>query len=228
MSSQKSALIVGASRGLGLAIVEELLARGWSVIGTCRQGKPTPLHAVENERLAIETVDITRDDEIAALRSRLQGKSLDVLFVNAGVANAKGMGETVGEIAPDEFVKVMVTNALAPMRALEQLTANVGEGGVVGAMSSGQGSLTDNVRGGNDVYRASKAALNMLMRSFSVRHPDKAHLLLAPGWVQTDMGGAGARFTIAEVIKDLVDTLVAQQGRNGLHYVDRFDKPVNW
>ena len=228
MSSQKSALIVGASRGLGLAIVEELLARGWRVTGTCRQGKPTPLHAIQNERLSIETVDITRDDELAALTLRLQGKAFDVLFVNAGIANAKGMGETVGEIAPDEFIRVMVTNALAPMRVLERLTANVVEGGVVGAMSSGQGSLTDNVRGGNDVYRASKAALNMLMRSFSLRHPSKAHLLLAPGWIQTDMGGPGARFTIGEVIKDLVDTLVAQQGRLGLRYVDRFDKPVNW
>jgi NAD(P)-dependent dehydrogenase (short-subunit alcohol dehydrogenase family) len=139
------------------------------------------------------------------------------------------MQETIGEISTEEFVRVMVTNTLSPMRVLERLTENVRQGGVVGVMSSGQGSLSDNENGGNDVYRASKAALNMVMRSFAVRQgKDRALLLLAPGWIKTDLGGTGARFSVEEVIGDIVDTIVAQEGKTGLHCLDRFGKPVRW
>ena len=96
-------------------------------------------------------------------------------------------------------------------------------------MSSGQGSIADNENGGNDVYRASKAALNMIMRSFAVRKgKNRALLLLAPGWIKTDMGGKEAKFTVEEVIGDIVDTIVAQEGKTGLRYLDRFGKPVRW
>ena len=123
----------------------------------------------------------------------------------------------------------MVTNALAPMRILERLTENVRPGGVVGVMSSGQGSIADNENGENDTYRASKAALNMMMRSFAVRQgKDRALLLLAPGWIKTDLGGPGARFTAEEAIGDIVDTIVAQEGKVGLRYLDRLGMPVRW
>ncbi|MBU2548879.1 MAG: hypothetical protein KKB20_10735 [Proteobacteria bacterium] len=79
------------------------------------------------------------------------------------------MKENIGEISTKEFVQVMVTNTLSPRRLLEQLTENVRQGGVVGVMSPGQGSITDNENGSNDVYRISKAALNMIIRSFVVR-----------------------------------------------------------
>jgi NAD(P)-dependent dehydrogenase (short-subunit alcohol dehydrogenase family) len=96
-------------------------------------------------------------------------------------------------------------------------------------MSSGQGSIADNENGGNDVYRASKAALNMIMRSFAVRKgKDRALLLLAPGWIKTDIGGQNAKFSIEDVIGDIVDTIVAQEGKIGLQYLDRFGKPVRW
>jgi len=122
-----------------------------------------------------------------------------------------------------------VTNTLSPMRVLEQLAEFVRNGGVIGAMSSGQGSIADNENGGNDVYRASKAALNMVMRSFSVRKGnDFSLLLLAPGWIKTDMGGQNAKFSIEDVIEDIVNTIVAQEGKSGLQYLDRFGKTVRW
>ncbi len=96
-------------------------------------------------------------------------------------------------------------------------------------MSSGQGSIADNERGGNDLYRASKAALNMIMRSFAARKgKERAILLLAPGWIKTDLGGPEAKFSIDEVIGDIVDTIVAQEGKSGLRNLDRFGQPVRW
>lgn len=230
MSKQKSALIVGASRGLGLTIVRELLDRGWKVTGTVRDPKKIQLHALVEqyqEHLEIEHVDITETNQIADLKNRLIGRSFDLLFVNAGITNDQY--ETIGEVSTEEFVRVMVTNSLSTMRVVEQFTENVRLGGTVGVMSSGQGSVADNEKGEFEVYRASKAALNMLMRSFAARRgKDHALLLLAPGWVKTDMGGPDAKFTIEEVIHDMVDTILAQEGRRGLQYLDRLGKTVRW
>jgi NAD(P)-dependent dehydrogenase (short-subunit alcohol dehydrogenase family) len=230
MAANKTAVIIGASRGLGLAIVEELLERGWRVVGTCRHGKPTQLHALAErfpDMLEIEKVDITKTDEISALKSRLEGRIFDLLFVNAGVTSPRY--ETIGAVTTEDFVRVMITNSLSPMRILEQLVENVRIGGTIGIMSSGQGSVADNEKGEFEVYRASKAALNMLMRSFAARRgKDHALLLLAPGWVKTDLGGPDAKFAVGEVILDIVDTIVAQERKTGLQYLDRFGKTVRW
>ena len=227
-----TALIVGSSRGLGFAITGELLKRNWNVIGTVREGKRTELHDLVEKwkgKLQIRYLDITMPAQIESLKSDLIGESLGLLFVGAGVANDKGMKETIGEISTEEFVRAMVTNTLSPMRVLEQLTENVRPGGVVGVMSSGQGSIANNKNGGNDIYRASKAALNMIMRSLAVRKgEDRALLLLAPGWIKTDLGGQDATLSVDEVIADIVDTIVAQEGKTGLRYLDRFGKSVRW
>ena len=153
MSETKTALIVGSSRGLGLAITEELLKRKWNVIGTVREGNRTKLHELAEKwekSLRIQYLDITLPDQIERLKSNIIGEILDLLFVNAGVANKNGMKETIGEISIEEFIRVMVTNTLSPMRVLEQIAGNVRRGGIVGAMSSGQGSIADNEKGGND------------------------------------------------------------------------------
>jgi NAD(P)-dependent dehydrogenase (short-subunit alcohol dehydrogenase family) len=232
MTETRTALIVGASRGLGLAMAEELLKRGWHVLGTVREDKNTRLHDLAGswtDRLGIPCLDMTDEAQIEALATALKDVRLDLLFVNAGVASADGFDSILGQTPTDDFVRVMVTNTLSPLRVLERLVDRVPTGGVVGVMSSGQGSIADNERGGNDLYRASKAALNMAMRSFAVRHgARRACLLLAPGWVRTELGGTNARFSVEDVTGDLVDTLLAQLGGHGLRYVDRFNQPVRW
>ncbi len=230
MSKNKTALIIGASRGLGLGLAQEFLKRGWNVIGTIRGGKKTKLHdlAIQSKgMLEIESVDITEVSQIASLKARLTGKTFDLLFVNAGVAS--GRYETIGEVSTEEFVRVLVTNSLSTMRIVEQFAENVVDGGTIGVMSSGQGSVADNKKGEFEVYRASKAALNTLMRSFSARRgKDRTLLLIAPGWVRTDMGGSEAKYSIEEVIPRIVDTITAQEGKKGLQYLDQFGKTVRW
>ena len=185
-------LIVGASRGLGHAVAAEFVEKGWTVVGTVRGTARTKLHdladAVEG-RVEIETLDIREPEQIAALRSRLTGRVFDMLFVNAGMANKHPM-ETISEVSTDEFVDVMVTNALGPLRVIEGLLDLVAPTGLIGVMSSGQGSITNNETGMRELYRGSKAALNMFMRSFAARQADapRPMVLMAPGWVRTDLG----------------------------------------
>ena len=230
MTKNQTALIVGASRGLGLALAEEFLKRGWNVVGTAKEGKRTGLHELaENsgERLRIEYVDITDPSQIERLKASVAGTSLGLLFVNAGIANPRH--ETIGEVPTEDFVRVMVTNALSPMRVVERLADNVSPRGIIGAMSSGLGSVGNNEAGGFEVYRASKAALNTLLRSFAARRAEgRSLVLIAPGWVQTDMGGPEATFTIAEVIPKIADTIMAQAGKTGLRYLDRSGESVQW
>jgi NAD(P)-dependent dehydrogenase (short-subunit alcohol dehydrogenase family) len=230
-SPGKLALIIGASRGLGYAMAEEYLRRGWHVVATERGAGGSKLHALaaaSGGRLAVETVDITRPDEVAALGRCLASRRLDLLFVNAGVTNDPS--ETSADVSTEEFVRVMVTNALSPMRAVERLKELVRGDGTIGVMSSGQGSVANNETGNREIYRASKAALNTLMRSFAARHRDQRWtlLLMAPGWVRTDMGGPGGRLSIEESIPRLVDVVTAQAGTAGLRYLDYLGRTVPW
>jgi NAD(P)-dependent dehydrogenase (short-subunit alcohol dehydrogenase family) len=225
-------LIVGASRGLGYAMAAEFFKRGWNVIGTVRAGARTALHDLaegHEGRVEIETLDINELTQIEALRDRLSGRVIDTLFVNAGTTTHDEHVK-IGSVTADEFMRVMTTNALSPMRVIEALQDLVPADGVIGAMSSGQGSITNNEKGRREVYRGSKAALNMFMRSFAARQIGKprAMVLMAPGWIRTALGGADAPFSIEESVPSLVSVLISTRGTTGLQYLDRDGKTVPW
>jgi NAD(P)-dependent dehydrogenase (short-subunit alcohol dehydrogenase family) len=228
-SSDKRLLLIGASRGLGFALAEEYLKRGWHVLATERNRTTSKLHTLvadARDRLEIQTVDINHPDEVAALRARLASRKFDMLFVNAGIGNEA----MIGDVTTDEFIRMVVTNALSPLRVVESFQDLVLPSGTIGVMSSGQGSITNNENGVHDVYRSSKAALNMLMRSFAARHSGDARtlLLMAPGWVRTDMGGPQARLSVGESIPNLANTMDAQAGKPGLQYLDYLGRKVPW
>jgi NAD(P)-dependent dehydrogenase (short-subunit alcohol dehydrogenase family) len=227
----KRVLIIGASRGLGLALAEEWARDDRHVTATVRGSARTGLHDLADSypgKIDIETVDITEPEQIAALHARLNPRMFDLLFVNAGVTSRPEA--TVAETSTEEFVRVMVTNALAPLRVIEALQDRVEPTGTIAVMSSGQGSVANNERGGHEVYRGSKAALNTFMRSYAARHRDEQRslVLMAPGWVKTELGGANARLSISDSIPNVVKTLEALRDTPGLHYVDYLGHVVPW
>lgn len=209
----------------------EFLTKGWAVTGTIRGSSRTQLRELADrhrEKLDIATLDICDASELAALKQRLSGRAYDMLFVNAGITNGDPT-QTVAEVDKDDFINVMVTNALSPMRVIEALAPSVKPDGLVGIMSSGQGSITNNTNGMRDVYRGSKAALNQYMRGYAARQDRQRPLvLMAPGWVKTALGGENARYTIEETIPSLVDVLVEKKTRPGLEYLDFRGETVPW
>ncbi|MFK4084801.1 SDR family NAD(P)-dependent oxidoreductase [Kribbella sp. NPDC020789] len=225
-----TALIIGASRTLGLALAAEYLRLGWNVIGTVRGDRRTELHDLADAsdgRLVVETLDITQPDQITALRDRLAGQTIDLLFVNAGITRGN---LPIAEVPTEMFAEVLITNALSPLRVVESLRSLVAADGTIGIMSSRQGSVSQNTNGGQDAYRASKSALNQLMRCYAARYADAAHtlLLMNPGWVQTELGGPGAPLTIDQSIPGVAATINAQKGKPGLQFLDYQGESVPW
>lgn len=229
--AHRTVLIIGASRGLGLALATTYLERDAHVVATVRGTQHTALHDLEAGAagsLEIEHVDIDHPDQLSDLAGRLAGRRFDLLLVNAGVAGRPD--ETVADVSTAEFTRLMVTNALGPMRTIETLGPLIEPDGTIAVMSSGQGSVANNERGGFEIYRASKSALNQLMRSYAARHraDRRTLLLLAPGWVRTDLGGPNARLSIAESIPNLVGVIEARHAQGGLSYVDYQGRTVAW
>lgn len=229
MSTQPAALIIGASRGLGLALAEEYLSRGWRVVATTRRPSEG-LNKLEKRfgaSLEIEQVDVVDLDAVQALHRRQQGRTLDVLFVNAGICKANAL--TPLQVSEKDYLDMLLTNALSPMRVIEIFHDNVRPNGVLAVMSSELGSITQST-GFWELYSSSKAALNMLMKSFHARHAhdSRALLLVAPGWVRTDMGTQSASLEVSESIPLVVDVVAQNAGKPGLRFTDRHGTELPW
>ncbi|GGP73868.1 SDR family NAD(P)-dependent oxidoreductase [Streptomyces abikoensis] len=229
-NARRTALVVGASRTLGLGLAAELLRRDWDVIGTVRGSRRTGLHDLAEAsggRLTVESLEMTEPQQVSALRDRLARRTLDLLFVNAAITRGD---IPIGEVPTDMFTEVMITNALGPMRVVESLDPLVAPTGTIGVMSSAQGSVSLNTEGGQDLYRASKSALNQLMRCYAARHAEDTRtlLLMDPGWVRTELGGPDADLSVEESVPGVAETIERQQGKPGLHFLDHKGQVVPW
>ena len=214
---KRTAFILGASRGIGLGLVNRFLERDWSLVASERS-RSDELHHVGHDQLRIVTCDVTDADSIAALE--LDDNSLDALVVNAGIMGAEH--QDAAKASRDDIATVMETNAFGPVRSARALLPAMKDGGTVAFMSSLMGSIADS-SGGYDLYRTSKASLNMLAKGFAEQHANGrgiATLSLHPGWVRTDMGGPNAKLTVEESTNGLADVVEGAGGKGGFRYVD--------
>lgn len=226
----KSAIIIGASRGLGLGLAQEFAGRGWQVVATARGPAPELDAAVaaSGGRITVQAVDIDHQDSVAALDAALGDTKFDLVFVNAGTYGPRH-GST-DEVTPQEIAGLMMTNAIAPIRTARTLLPRVNDGGTVALMTSILGSVALNTHGTMDLYRASKASLNTISRSFwanDVKDRDLTLLNLHPGWVKTAMGGDGADIDVATSVAGLAD--VVETSHSKAHrYLDYTGKELPW
>ena len=210
-------LITGANRGLGLELTRQYLVDGWSVVAVCRRRSPE-LGTLDGPSLRVHVEDLTDDRALEDLARALADLRIDVLINNAGTMGdstfaASGMSmQAFGSFDREEWLRVFDINVCTPMKFAELVADRMPEGGKIVTISSRLGSMTENTAGGLYAYRASKAAVNAIMRSMGVDLKDRGLIAIAlhPGWVRTDMGGASADIDVEtsvtgmrEVIADL-------------------------
>ncbi|QCE32459.1 SDR family NAD(P)-dependent oxidoreductase [Acetobacteraceae bacterium] len=230
MTQSHKILIVGASRGLGSAMAEEFIKKGYHVIGTVRdKSVSTPLAKLAKKypsELSVEEVDINKADQVSALYHKLQDQKLDILFVNAGILPDRT--SKFSEINEADFTHAMLNNALNPVRFVDKFENLVKENGLIGVMTSRVGSIADNESGGKPIYRSSKTALNQLMMNFSHEYPDRACVLMHPGWVRTSMGGENAPFEIQDSVIPMTKTLISLEGKKGIRFINYKGDVLPW
>jgi NAD(P)-dependent dehydrogenase (short-subunit alcohol dehydrogenase family) len=227
MPNPRTALIVGASRGLGLGLVTELKSREWSVIGTVRD--EVGARRVEAIGAEAERLDTSERSSVAALSRRLSGDAFDLLFVNAGIKGAEHQDPAMATYA--EIAELFQVNSVAPVAIAREFLGRTREGsGVVAFMSSDLGSVTRTGDAYIPLYRASKAALNSLIRTFAADLGGRRVTVLAihPGWVRTDMGGPEAPVGIEESVRGVVDVVEARAGTLRHGFVDYRGTELAW
>lgn len=226
--SPKTALIIGASRGIGLGLVRQLHADGWQVTATVRDpSRATDLQALQG--VHIESLDIDDAAALQRLAQRLSDQVFDLLFVNAGILGPNH--QSAAAATAEELGQLFLTNVTAPIRLAECLVAQLRpQSGVLAFMSSGLGSVA-NPEGNNlALYKASKAALNSLTNSFVCELPEPRPTVLSlhPGWVKTDMGGDGAMVEVADSCRGLIEQVERFAGQGGHHFVDYQGQQIAW
>ena len=233
MADNRWALVVGASRGLGLGLAAELKTRGWNVVATVRdragEDRVKALAANPGGQIQPEQLDINDDAGIAALRRRLADRTFDLVFLNAGIP-PKGRGDAA-PISREEAAAVFMTNAVAPIRLARAFLDRVNDRtGIVAFMSSGLGSVANKTDSYGDLYSASKAALNSLARSLAASPGGRRITVLAitPGWVRTDMGGSGAPLSVEDSTSGIVDVLESRAGSGRHGFLDYRVREVPW
>jgi len=205
-------LITGANRGLGLGLARCYLEDGWDVIALARQAS-AELKGLASASLDIRECRLTDDQELAAVADSLAEQTIDVLINNAGrmaKESTPTSGESVqgfGHFNRALWHEVFDINLFTPMRLAELLDGQLGqaEKGRIVTLSSTLGSMALNDSGGLYAYRASKAAVNAIMKSMSIDLAKRGIIAIAmhPGWVQTDMGGAKATLDIETSVRGM-------------------------
>ncbi len=228
-------LIVGTNRGLGLGFVTELLKRPEvnNIFATYRNAETSKELfelSKKHNRLKIHSVDIINADSIKNFKEELSGIAIDYLIINAGVFN--DTEPSIKSVTASNLMKMFETNSAGSIMILQALLDNViaGDKKVVMSISSKAGSISSYEKCGRFSYRASKAALNSLMRnaSFELEEIGIKILIMNPGWVKTDMGGQNALLEIQESVSGMINVLDKEKNFKTGSFLDYQGNSVPW
>jgi NAD(P)-dependent dehydrogenase (short-subunit alcohol dehydrogenase family) len=225
VSHASSVLVIGASRGIGLELVRQYRADGAAVVATARDDAGLArLQALGAKALRL---DVANAASASGLAWQIDGEAFDTVVVNAGV-----YGPEISALTPPteaDFNAVMHTNVLGPMRVLPQIAESLAPGARLGVVSSRMGSMGLRASPSGWLYRASKAAVNSVLKDASLVLAGRALCVaLHPGWVRTDMGGAGADLDVADSARDLRRTLAALTPAQHGQFLNHDGQPLAW
>lgn len=207
----KTLLITGANRGIGLEFCNQYAAAGWRVLACCRDpGKAGALKQLASRHpdlIKLHALDITDHAQIAQLARTLSDESIDLLINNAGVYPESDKRGGFGHTDYAEWMAAFNINTMAPLKMVEAFVQQIARSKLklIVTITSQMGSIADNGSGGSYLYRSSKAAANMVVKSLAVDLKEKGITSVAfnPGWVKTDMGGPNAMIPVEQSVDDM-------------------------
>jgi len=224
---KKTVLITGANRGIGLEFVKQYEQAGYRVIGTAR--KPEKAAELKSLGARVEQLDVTDPESISALANLLKDVRIDILINNAGVRGDRTA--TLDTLDFDRIEQTFAVNAFGPMRVTQALYKNMQRSDTkkIIQISSVMGSI-QNSGGGDYDYRASKTALNMLNKSLAAELASAGYIsvVLHPGWVKTDLGGANARLTPSESVTGMIKVIEQLERKDNAHFYDYQGQEIPW
>jgi NAD(P)-dependent dehydrogenase (short-subunit alcohol dehydrogenase family) len=223
-------LITGANRGLGLEFARQYAADGWRVIACVRDPAKADALKALGANVEIKALDVADLSAIDRLAHDLAGTAIDHLIMNAG-SNPQGEAPHAAEADYDAWPDVFKVNTMAPLRMAVAFADHVAasERKVIAAVSSGGGSVSL-ARGGNYIYRSSKAALNSCMKGLSREYESRGLIIvmIAPGWVRTEMGGPKAPLSPEQSITGVRKALAALTAKDNGRFVKNDGGDYPW
>ncbi len=237
-----SVLVTGSNRGLGLELVRQYAEDGWRVFACCRNPDSADelrgIEAAAAGRVTEHALDVTDFNAVDDLARGLEGESIDVLINCAGLIGRKNFDEGVmadqafGKSDYDEWADIFRTNVMAPMKMSEAFVEHVARSDQkkIITLTSEVASMAENNFGGLYGYRASKAAVNGIMRSMSIDLAKRGIIAipLHPGWARTDMGGSMATVDPADSARGMRDVIARADMAQSGHYLVYDGSEMAW
>ncbi|MEO8281505.1 MAG: SDR family oxidoreductase [Ideonella sp.] len=218
-------LIIGASRGLGLEFVNQYLAAGAEVTATARN-EAALAHLRELGASAI-ALDVAQAPSVAGLAWQLDGSSFDVAVICSGIYGPRQAG--LESPTESDFDAVMHTNVLGAMRVVPQIVDSLAAGARLAVLSSRMGSIGTRASASGWLYRASKAALNSVLKDISTALAGRVTCVaLHPGWVRTDMGGEQADLGVTDSVKDMRGLLDSIGADDNGRFLNHDGAAIDW
>jgi NAD(P)-dependent dehydrogenase (short-subunit alcohol dehydrogenase family) len=225
-------LVTGASRGIGLEFVRQYAGDGWRVIATCRSPQEAAeLRALGDDRPAVEVhrLDVGDEGSIRELGAAFAADAIDLLINNAACGERS---RPLAEVSYSSFERALRVNAFATLAMAQAFLEPVARSGgrTLATISSRMGSLAENREGGRYVYRTSKAAANMLVRTLAVDLAERGIRVVSlhPGWVRTRLGGPQAPLARAESVAGMRRVLAGLDDASSGSFLTWEGRPVPW
>lgn len=233
-NASHTVLVTGANRGIGLEFVRQYLSDGWRVLAACRV--PERARALQRagagsaSRLQMVALDVTDAPSVAIAAHELESQPIDLLLNCAGVMGATE--QRLGHIDYADWAQVLQVNTLGPLRMLEAFSAHLarGAGRLAVTLTSAMGSIGEATDGNWIAYRTSKAAVNMAVKCAALELAAQriVCIVMHPGWVRTDMGGAKALLSPSESVAAMRRVIAAVQPGDSGQFFNYDGRPLPW
>lgn len=218
-------LVIGASRGIGLELVRQYRADGARVTATARDA--AGLARLRELGATALQLDVADPVSASGLAWQVDGAGFDRVIHNAGVIGPRTQGLQPPSQA--DFDAVMRANVLGPMQVLPQLADALAPGAKLAVISSRMGSIGLRANAASWLYRASKAAVNSVLKDVSIVFEGRALCVaLHPGWVRTDMGGTGADLAVDDAVRQIRATVESLQPAQHGGFYNHDGQPLAW